>query len=197
MKARFKLLESASEELPVAYKAAMVYRIMADEVEAIGQFYNHFMPVLRVFFRARRLDRKKVEHFAAETVLTAVRQIQRGSLKNPECLIGYVRMIAQRIYFGYSRELQREHAENLPGEIEDRVADVRKGPEADCMNRERREIALAVLTSMKRHEREILTRFYLWEQDEATIRKEMNLTATQYRLLKSRAKARFGALAGR
>jgi len=43
-------------------------------------------------------------------------------------------------------------------------------------------------------DREILTRFYLQEQTQEEICAEMNLSDTQFRLLKSRAKARFGEL---
>jgi RNA polymerase sigma-70 factor (ECF subfamily) len=46
-------------------------------------------------------------------------------------------------------------------------------------------------------DREILTRFYLDEQTQEQICGEMNLTETQFRLLKSRAKARFGELGRR
>jgi RNA polymerase sigma-70 factor (ECF subfamily) len=46
-------------------------------------------------------------------------------------------------------------------------------------------------------DREILTRFYLDEQTQEKICEDMSLTETQFRLLKSRAKARFGELGKR
>ncbi len=46
-------------------------------------------------------------------------------------------------------------------------------------------------------DREILTRFYLMEQSQQQICDQMCLTETQFRLLKSRAKARFGELGKR
>jgi len=42
-----------------------------------------------------------------------------------------------------------------------------------------------------------LIRFYLHEEPQAVICEKMNLTVTQFRLLKSRAKARFGELGKR
>lgn len=51
-----------------------------------------------------------------------------------------------------------------------------------------------VLEGISARDREILTRFYLHEQTQQQICDEMNLTETQFRLLKSRAKARFGEL---
>jgi len=51
-----------------------------------------------------------------------------------------------------------------------------------------------VLTELGDRDREILTRFYLYEQSQDQICSEMRLTETQFRLLKSRAKSRFGEL---
>jgi len=44
------------------------------------------------------------------------------------------------------------------------------------------------MLSLRPKEREVLVRFYLDEQDGDTIQREMGLSATQYRLLKSRSK---------
>lgn len=52
----------------------------------------------------------------------------------------------------------------------------------------------AALNGLAVRDREILMRFYLDEQSQDQICAEMGLTETQFRLLKSRAKARFGEL---
>ncbi len=54
-----------------------------------------------------------------------------------------------------------------------------------------------ILRSISNRDREILTRFYLLEQTQQQICVEMQLSETQFRLLKSRAKARFGELGRR
>jgi DNA-directed RNA polymerase specialized sigma24 family protein len=51
-----------------------------------------------------------------------------------------------------------------------------------------------VLEEISTRDKEILTRFYLRGQSQEKICQEMRLTETQFRLLKSRAKARFGEL---
>ena len=51
-----------------------------------------------------------------------------------------------------------------------------------------------VLEEISVRDKEILTRFYLRGQTQGKICREMQLTETQFRLLKSRAKARFGEL---
>jgi RNA polymerase sigma-70 factor (ECF subfamily) len=54
-----------------------------------------------------------------------------------------------------------------------------------------------ILAKLSERDREILTRFYLHEESQEQICGEMNLTETQFRLLKSRAKARFGEIGKR
>lgn len=50
------------------------------------------------------------------------------------------------------------------------------------------------MATLRVHEQEILIRFYLQQQCPRKICREMKITETQYRLLKSRAKAKFGAV---
>jgi RNA polymerase sigma-70 factor, ECF subfamily len=51
-----------------------------------------------------------------------------------------------------------------------------------------------VLASLSQRGRDILERFYLKEQTQEQICQEMSLSETQFRLLKARAKARFGEI---
>ena len=50
------------------------------------------------------------------------------------------------------------------------------------------------LRDISNRDREILVRFYLREQPQTQICQEMGLSETQFRLLKSRAKARLGEI---
>ena len=60
------------------------------------------------------------------------------------------------------------------------------------MLRQRTELIEKVLSELADRDWEVLTRFYLHEQSQEQICAEMGLTETQFRLLKSRAQARFG-----
>jgi DNA-directed RNA polymerase specialized sigma24 family protein len=63
------------------------------------------------------------------------------------------------------------------------------------MERQNVDLAMRVLTSLPWRDREVLMRFYLKEQSPRQICRDMGLTQTQFRLTKSRAKARFTELA--
>jgi DNA-directed RNA polymerase specialized sigma24 family protein len=74
------------------------------------------------------------------------------------------------------------------------MLDARSNPEHRVIRRQFNEVARRILSAMREREREVLVRFYLEEQPAPEICRAMGLTETQFRLLKSRAKARFGSL---
>ncbi len=77
------------------------------------------------------------------------------------------------------------------------ISDWKNNPEQNLLARQRTEIARRVFNGVSRRDREILRRFYLLEQPQERICAEMGLSYNQFRLLKSRAKARFGKLGQR
>lgn len=68
------------------------------------------------------------------------------------------------------------------------AADAAPGPEALAIAAECERRARIVLGAMPGKDREIVERFYLLGQDAETIKSEMGLTETQFRLRKSRAR---------
>jgi RNA polymerase sigma factor (sigma-70 family) len=74
------------------------------------------------------------------------------------------------------------------------VVDGKSDPEQQAIARQKKELMKSVLESLSKRDRDILVRFYLNEESQEKICEEMSLTETQFRLLKSRAKARFGEI---
>jgi len=111
--------------------------------------------------------------------------------------MGFVRTIVRRKVASqieenvFSRRQQFDLDCGLP------VRDSSSNPEQAAIRRENQQIAMKVLKGITPRDREILVRFYLREQPADQICREMGLTDTQFRLLKSRAKARFGELGKR
>jgi RNA polymerase sigma-70 factor (ECF subfamily) len=87
-----------------------------------------------------------------------------------------------------------QRRERMDLESSSRIADPNGNPEESAIFKQRLDLVHRVLGELSGRDREILTRFYLREQDQDQICSEMALTDTQFRLLKSRAKARFGEL---
>jgi RNA polymerase sigma factor (sigma-70 family) len=74
------------------------------------------------------------------------------------------------------------------------VADRKHNPEQEAIIREKSQLMRSSLQALSERDRDILVRFYLKEQPQEQICQEMSLSETQFRLLKSRAKAKFGEI---
>jgi len=111
--------------------------------------------------------------------------------------MGFVRTVVRRQVAAYIDDVVHSRREELHLDVGVRVADARNNPEQSAAFRQKVEFMTSILSSLTDRDREILTRFYLDEQTQEQICEDMNLTETQFRLLKSRAKARFGELGKR
>ena len=65
------------------------------------------------------------------------------------------------------------------------------------LREDRRRLVCDLIEELDERDREVICRFYLEEQLQDQICREMGLTSTQYRLIKYRAKARLEALGRR
>jgi len=120
--------------------------------------------------------------------------IRRGELREPERLMGFVRTIVRRQVAAHIDKVVHSRREQAEFDTTIRVPDPRGNPEETAIFRQRIGLIRQVLAELSDRDREILTRFYVDEQGQDQICSEMALTETQFRLLKSRAKARFGEL---
>ncbi|HWU38315.1 MAG TPA: sigma-70 family RNA polymerase sigma factor, partial [Candidatus Acidoferrum sp.] len=149
------------------------------------------------FYLCRQLGPQELDDKVHDTFLIVVQAIRRGELREPERLMGFIRTIVKRqvaAHIDNAIQSRRDYQELEP---DGSLPDARESPEESVISRQRLEIMESVLRSVSRRDREILTRFYLMEQTQEEICAEMDLSDTQFRLLKSRAKARFGELGRR
>lgn len=144
---------------------------------------------------ARRLmtDRGDVDDCLQQTFLEVLTAIRAAKLEDPERLMGFVQTVARR---KTNEVIERKLLDRATaGALKFARRAAPPLPDEELMQAERRELMVRTLAEMPPREREILTRFYLDEQKPAQICREMGLTETQYRLMKFRAKAKFGEIA--
>jgi RNA polymerase sigma-70 factor (ECF subfamily) len=176
--------------------AALVESIRSGDQEAMSQLYATFGRGVR-YYLSRQLGAQEIDDKVHDTFLVVLGAIQRGELREPERLMGYVRTVVRRLVATHIDRLVEERRERTDVEDGFVLADDRMDPERDTLRRQRVEIMEQVLHTISRRDREILTRFYLYEQSQEQICQEMGLNDTQFRLLKSRAKQRFAELGKR
>lgn len=180
---------------PEAYAGwvELVQRIQTGGAEGMRDLYDIFAKGIR-YYLCRHLGAQELDDKVHDTFLVVVQAIQRGELREPQRLMGFVRTIVRRQVAAHVEKMVQNRREQIELDSGVRVPDSRENPEENAMFRERIELIKRVLCELSKRDREILTRFYLREQSQAQICAEMSLTETQFRLLKSRAKARFGEL---
>ncbi len=175
---------------------ALVDRIHRGDESGMEDLYRMFAKGVR-FYLCRQLGGQEIDDKIHDTFLIVVKAIRRGDLREPERLMGFVRTVLRRQVAAHIDHLVHRRRDHISMDVSARVADCRRNPEQRAVLREKIDLMAEVLREMSDRDRDILTRFYLQEQSQEQICEEMNLTETQFRLLKSRAKARFGELGQR
>lgn len=174
----------------------LVERIRKGEPAAVEELYTIFDKGIR-FFLGRRLGSQDLDDRVHDAFVTITQSIQRGDLREPERLMGYIHTIVRRQVAGYIETVMQARRNCTPNEIGFTLQDSHLDPERTVIERQNMRVAMRVLQSIPLRDREVLIRFYLKEQTASQICRDMQLTETQFRLIKSRAKARFGELGRR
>jgi RNA polymerase sigma-70 factor (ECF subfamily) len=172
----------------------LVGRVKAGDAAGIEELYEVFSTGVR-FFLWRQIGPQDLDDKVHDVFLIITQSIQRGELREPDRLMGYVRTIVRRqvaAHIEVAVRSRRNHRsiDLLLGTLADRHPD----PERAMIARQNHEVAMRVLKGLPPRDREVLVRFYLREQSSEQICRDLNLTETQFRLIKSRAKARYGKL---
>jgi RNA polymerase sigma-70 factor, ECF subfamily len=145
------------------------------------------------------LGPQDLEDKVHDTFLIVVDAIRRGNLREPERLMGFVRTVVRRQVANYIEQVVRNRRElvDFDSTVVYSRADRADNPEQQAIIEEKAAFVQTVLAGLSKRDQDLLVRFYLQEQTIAQICAEMALTATQFQLLKSRARARFGDLGRR
>jgi RNA polymerase sigma-70 factor (ECF subfamily) len=181
------------QESAYADWAELVERIQSGAIDGMEELYQLFSKGVR-FYLCRQLGPQELDDKVHDTFVVVVQAIRRGELRDPQRLMGFCRTIVRRQVAAHIDRVVHIRREQIDMESTVRIPDPRGNPEETAIFRQRADLIRRVLKELSERDREILTRFYLREQSQDQICSEMVLTETQFRLLKSRAKARFGEL---
>ena len=173
--------------------ARLVERVRVADPLALEELYDLFAKGIRFYFW-RHLGSQDLDDRVHDAFLMVTQAIQNGELRQPERLLGFVRTVVRRLVATQIDHAVHSRRSRFSQDMLSSLHDRRIGPEEAAIQSEYQEVAMRVLRSIPNRDREVLVRFYLQEQPACQICREMDLTETQFRLIKSRAKARFGEL---
>jgi RNA polymerase sigma-70 factor, ECF subfamily len=171
----------------------LVAQVKAGQDAGMEQLYKLFSRGIR-YYLCRQLGPQELEDKVHDTFLIVVNAIKRGDLREPERLMGFVRTVVRRQVAAYIEQAVHTRREQADIETGVTIADRKQNPEQEAMLRQKADLMKSALAALSQRDRDILVRFYLKEQSQEQICREMALTETQFRLLKSRAKAKFGEI---
>ena len=171
----------------------MVQRIRSGDPTGLEELYDIFTTGIR-FYLCRQLGPNDLDDKVHDAFLTITQCIRRGDLREPERLMGYVRTVVRRQIAGYIGSVVADRRNRVDVDRGVVLRDYKPDPERKVIERQNVELALRILKSLPLRDREVLVRFYLKEQSPRQICSDLKLTETQFRLTKSRAKARFAEL---
>ena len=171
----------------------LVTRLQDGDPKAMEELYGMFSNGVR-YHLCRQLGPEELDDRLHDAFLIVVDSIRAGELRDPRRLMGFIRTVVKRMV---AATIYKQVAARRERTDEDRTANVSDRsatPEGALLFQQQTGIVREVLQEMTERDRHILTRFYVDEEEPQAICDEMGLTLTQFRLLKSRAKNRFGVL---
>lgn len=171
----------------------LVDRIQRGDQSGMEELYKVFSRGIR-YYLCRQLGPQELDDKVHDAFLIVVQAIRRGELREPDRLMGFVRTVVRRQIAAHIDHAVAARRDQIDLEASPKIFDGAQNPEENAIGDERVAIMREILHETSSRDREILTRFYLKEQSQEQICSEMELSETQFRLLKSRAKARFGEL---
>jgi RNA polymerase sigma factor (sigma-70 family) len=158
--------------------------------------YRVFSKGIR-FHLYRQFGPQDLDDKVHDAFLVITQAIRRGDLREPARLMGYVRTVVRRQVAAHIQSVIDLRHNYTELDLVSPLRDLRPNPELSAIERQNLELAMRILNSIPKRDREVLMRFYLREQTPSQICADLGLTETQFRLIKSRAKARFGELGKR
>jgi RNA polymerase sigma-70 factor (ECF subfamily) len=173
----------------------IVFRVQLHDESAKHELYQMLNRGIR-FQLVRHLGTSDIEDKVHDAFLVILQAILRNEIHSPERLLGYVRTVVRR---QIANHIERTAARRKEVAADAEVDNCAQGktPEENYVRNEERLLMMKALRELKPRDRKILIRFYLDEMSQEQICEEMGLSMTQFRLLKSRAKAKFSELGKR
>lgn len=148
------------------------------------------------FFLMRQLGAEDLQDKVHDVFVTVIQAILSDKLREPERLIPFLTSVTR--FYTYN-QIERRISRRRIGTLSETTnpPDTRVNLERTVYQKQRMTIAREILSAMPRRDRDVLQRFYVEEQSKEQICSEMQLTPTQFRLLKSKAKSTFTQLGER
>jgi RNA polymerase sigma factor (sigma-70 family) len=167
----------------------LVERVREGEAEALEQLYRIVCQGFGKYLVWRLTEAGAADRLQ-EVMVCVLEAIRNDRVQHPQALVAFIRTIVRRRTCEEIGERVEARRRLVSFQEALAVSSRRPDPEEEFRQKERQALLQRLLLGLPGRSREIIVRSYLYEQSQTQICREMELTPTQYRLLKSRSKAR-------
>ena len=171
--------------------ATLVAQIKAGDEIGMEQLEKVFRVGVR-YYLCRQLGPQDLEDRVSDTFLTIANAIKRGNIGESYLLRGFVRKVVREQVATHIDKAVDSRCDEIDPEGGVAAAARAQSPEHQAIIRQKADLIQRSLSVLSEKDREVLVRFYLHEQTQAQICREMDLTETQFKLTKSTFNAKFG-----
>jgi RNA polymerase sigma factor (sigma-70 family) len=185
----------SSAEEAYARIADLVERIRARDSAAESELYATLNKGIRFVLMRQIRPLSDVDDRVHEIFMVALKAIREDKLRDPARLMGFIRsVVANQVATHITRTMKKREREVGADAAAVHLRDPRDTPEQLAIDGQRLECAREMLQALCERDRTILIRFYVDGRSKEEIMHELNLTDTQFRLFKWRARAKYDEL---
>ena len=175
--------------------ASLVARIQSGDLQAEQELFERYHRPIRALLRQRLRQQADVEDFVQDTLSLALSKVRDGQVREPDKLGSFLMSMARNLVIEHFRRLQRRRTEAASDRVDEQAA-VEPGPhsgtEAQLLAKERAALVRRMLLELDTaRDRDILTRFYLEEEEKDSICADLGLSSLHFNRVLHRARQRY------
>src|SRR5205807_1139537 len=140
--------------------SSLVERVQAGDESGMEDLYAVFCKGVR-YYLWRQLGPQDLDDKVHDIFLIITQSIQRGELREPERLMGYVRTITRRQVAAHIDSAVHSRQKQVDLDAGIILSDRQPDPERQVIEQQNQKLAMRVLGSLHKRDREVLMRFYL------------------------------------
>jgi len=169
----------------------LVRRVRKGDVDAESDIFTRFHRGLLYFLRRLTNDAALAEDLGQEAFMVLIRKLRAEGLAEPAKLNSYLHGIARKLAARYlARQRRRESA--VDAGFFDRVIDPAADQFAEISRDETRQIVIELFSELRvERDRQILLRYWVYDEDKATICSALDIQEPHFHRVIHRAKIRF------
>jgi RNA polymerase sigma factor (sigma-70 family) len=174
----------------------IVQRIAGGDQAAVEELYEILLHKLRPQFYFR-VGEHEADDLLHETLAIVIKSIQSKLIRDPDAIVAFSQTVARRLVAAWIIAAIRSRKRLVSIDLAGHMQVYEDSPETMLLDQERSELLEEGLRMLGTRDSELLTRFYVLGQPIQQVCADMGLTENQFRLFKSRAKAKLAAWARR